>query len=122
MLKWILAAIGFLAAIAAVFAGVVIFLFNREGPDTSNLTELHRATVLEQTDTGSAYRVVYEYEIKGQTYFGKETISSKRMSDGSTFFICLDPSDPVQHSLTYTDCGPEGPVHLQEGLEEKPEL
>jgi hypothetical protein len=122
VLKWILAGIGFLAAMVAIFVGVVMFVFNREAPDTSNLTELHSAQVLDLTDIGSSYRVVYEYEIDDQTFYGKETISSKSMSEGSTFFICLDPSEPAQHSLTYSDCGPDGPVSPRQGLKEKPSL
>jgi hypothetical protein len=122
VLRWILLVVGFLAAMAAIFVGVVMFLFNREGPDTSNLTELHSARVLDLTDTGSSYRIVYEYAVEGQMFYGKETISSKSMSEGSTLTVCVDPSDPAQHSYTYSDCGPDGPVRVQEGLKERPEL
>ena len=122
MFKWILAAVGFLAVMIAIFAGVVLFLFNREGPDVSKLTELDRAEVLELTDLGSSYRVVYEYTYDGQTFYGRKTINGNSMHRGSTFGICLDPSDPAQHAHTHTDCGPGGPLDPREGLKEKPDL
>lgn len=122
MLKWVLAAVGFLAVMIAIFVGVVLFLFNREGPDLSNLTELQSAEVLELTDLGSSYRVVYEYNYDGQTFYGRTTIFSKNMSRGSQFSICVDPADPSLHAETYTDCGPDGPGTLVEGSKEKPEL
>jgi hypothetical protein len=122
LLKWILAAVGFLAVMIAIFVGVVLFLFNREGPDLSNLTELHRAEVLELKDTGSAYIVVYEYAYEGETLYGRRTIFSDRMSRGSTFGICIDPLDPAQHAQTQTDCFPGEPRTPKEGLKEKPDL
>ena len=106
----------------AIFVGVVLFLFNREGPDLSNLTELDRAEVLELRDTGSDYIVVYKYVYGGETFYGRTTIFSKSMSRGSTFSICVDPADPKQHAETYTDCGPDGPGTLVEGRREKPDL
>ena len=66
-----LAGIGFLAAMVAIFVGVVMFVFNREAPDTSNLTELHSAQVLDLTDIGSSYRVVYEYKSSIRPSTGK---------------------------------------------------
>jgi hypothetical protein len=122
VLKWSLLAVGFLAAMFAIFIGVVVFFFNQEGPDMSNLTELHCARVLELTDIGSSYRVVYEYDVEDQTFYGRTTIYSNSMEEGSTFGICLDPEDPAQHAETYTDCGPDGPGTLMEGLPERPEL
>jgi hypothetical protein len=99
-----------------------LFLFNREAPDLSNLTDLQRAEVLELTDLGSSYRVVYEYTYDGETFYGRTTIFSKSMSRGSAFSICVDPADPAQHAETYTDCGPDGPGTLVEGRKEKPDL
>lgn len=122
MLKWIVAAVGFLAMMIAIFVGVVLFLFNREGPDVSNLTELDRAEVLELKDTGSAYIVVYQYAYGGETFYGRKTISGNSLHRGSTFTICLNPSAPAQHAHTHTDCGPDGPLDPQEGLKEEPDL
>jgi hypothetical protein len=122
LLKWVLAAVGMLAMMIAIFVGIVLFLFNREGPDLSNLTELGRAEVLELKDTGSAYIVVYKYSYGGETFYGRTTIFSDSMGSGSTFGICVDPADPAQHAETYTDCGPDGPGTLIEGRKEKPEL
>lgn len=121
MLRWILLAIGFLVAMGAIFIGVVMFLFNREEPDMSNLTELHTAQVLELSDFGSGYRVVYEYVVGSQVFYGKETVSSKSMEEGSPISVCLDPTDPALHSFTYSDCGPGGPVRSQEAVTERPE-
>ncbi|TQL70515.1 hypothetical protein FB381_4450 [Nocardioides albertanoniae] len=122
MLKWVLAAVGIVVAMIAIFIGVVLFLFNREGPDMSNLTELHSAEVLDLTDLGSSYRVVYEYTYQGETFYGRKTINGNSLHRGSTFGICLDPSDPAKHAHTHTDCGPGGPLDPKEGLKEKPEL
>lgn len=122
MLRWILAAVGFLAMMPAIFVGIVLFLFNREGPDMSKYTELHRAEVLELKDTGSAYIVVYEYAYGGETFYGRRSIFSDSMSRGSTFGICIDPSDPAQHAQTQTDCFPGEPRTPKEGLKKKPDL
>lgn len=122
MLKWVLTAVALVAVMIAVFIGVVWFLFTREGPDTSHLTEYHRAEVLELLDTGSAYNVVYKYGYDGETFYGSTSIQSRDMSVGSTFGICVDPNEPAQHAQTYTDCGPDGPSNPQEGLAKKPEL
>lgn len=122
MLKWVLTAVGLVAVMIAVFVGVVWFLFTRDGPDTSHLTEYHSAEVLELLDTGSAYNVVYKYAYNGETFYGSTSIQSRDMRVGSTFGICVDPNDPVQHAQTQTDCGPDGPRNPQEGLAEKPEL
>ena len=122
MLKWVLGAVGIVVATIAIFIGVVLFLFNREGPDTSKLTELHSAEVLDLTDLGSSYRVVYEYEYDGQTYYGRTTIYSKSMSRGSRFVVCIDPADPAQHAQTQTDCSPGEPRTPKEGLKERPDL
>jgi hypothetical protein len=122
LLKWFLAAVGFVAVMIALFVGVLLFLFNREEPDMSTYTELHRAEVLELTDLGSSYRVVYEYTYDGQTFYGRTTIYSDSMSRGSTFGICIDPSDPAQHAQTQTDCFPGEPRTPKEGLKEKPDL
>lgn len=122
MLKWILAAVGFLAVMIAIFVGVVLFLFNREDPDMSNLTELHAAEVLDATDLGSSYRVVYEYTYDGQTYYGRATRSGSIVPPSGRISICMDPSEPAHHAQTQTDCSPGEPRNPQVGLKEKPDL
>lgn len=122
MFKWVLVSIGIFVAIIAVFVGVVVFLFGREGVDTSGLTELQSAEVLELVDVGSSYRVVYEYSVEGQTFYGRTTIYADSMESGSTFGICVNPDDPAQHAETYTDCSAGEPGTLMEGSAEKPEL
>lgn len=122
MLKWVLTAVGVASVMIAVFIGVVWFLFTRDGPDTSDLTEYHSAEVLELLDTGSAYNVVYKYVYDGETLYGSTSIQSRDMSVGSTFGICVDPNDPAQHAQTQTDCGPGGPRNPQEGVVNRPEL
>ena len=111
-----------MVALVVTFVGVVLFLFSREGSDVSNLTELHLARALELKEAGNQYIVVYEYDYDGQKFYARATRYSKSMSTGSTFAICLDPTDPAQHALTYTDCGPDGPGAPEMGVKEKPEL
>lgn len=122
MLKWILGAVGLFVAMIALFIGAVWFLFTREGPDTSNLTEVQSAEVLELLDTGSAYNVVYKYVYDGETFYSSTSIQSRSMDVGSTFIVCVDPDDPAQHAQTKTNCGPDGPTNPHEGLKTKPEL
>ena len=106
----------------AAFICMVMFLFDREGLGMSQLTEYQSAEVLELLDTGSAYNVVYEYDYKGETFYGSTSVQSRNMSVGSTVGICVDPNDPAQHAQTKTDCGHDGPRDPQEGLTKKPKL
>lgn len=122
MLKWVLGAVSFVVVLAVIFVGVVWFLFVREGPDQSHLTNLQQAKVLELLDTGSAYNVVYEYSYGGETYYGSTSIQSRSMHRGSTFGICVNPKQPAQHAVTYTDCSAGEPMSEVQGLKEKPEL
>lgn len=122
MLKWLLGAIGLIAAMIALFVGVVWFLFTREGPDTSHLTEPQSAEVLELLDTGSGYNVVYKYAYDGEIFYSSTSIQSRSMSVGSTFVVCVDPADPEQHAQTKTDCGSEGPTNPHESVKKKPKL
>lgn len=122
VLKWVLIGVGFLATLVAVFIGVVWFLFTRDGDDASALTETASAEVLELTDSGSSYIVVYRYDIDEQMFYGKTTIYSKSMRRGDTFGICVNPADPSQHTEMNPGCPPDSPSGVFEGLKEKPSL
>lgn len=122
MFKWVLIGVGSLVALVAIFSGVVWFIFVRGGDDVSALTEEGSAEVLELTDAGSSYIVVYRYEYDGQTFYGKKSIYSTSMSRGDSYGICVNPSDPSQHTEMNPGCPPEGSSGLFEGQREKPSL
>jgi cbb3-type cytochrome oxidase subunit 3 len=111
MLKWVLTAVGLVAVMIAVFIGVVWFLFARESPNTSRLTEDQSAEVLELLDTGSGYNVVYKYVYDGEIFNSSTSIQSRSMSVGSGFIVCVDPGDPAWHAQTKTNCGSDGPTN-----------
>ena len=120
--KWFLIGVGALATLVVAFIGVVWFLFIRSGDDVSALTEPGSAEILDLTDTGSSYIVVYRYDVDKQTFYGKTTIYRKSMRRGDTFGICVNPSDTSQHTEMNPGCPPESPGGVFEGLKEKPSL
>lgn len=122
MLKWVLIGFGFLAALVVVFIGVVWFIFTRDGDDASALTEQGSAEVLELTDVGSSYIVVYRYDVDGQTFYGKTTIYRKSMRRGDTYGICVDPNEPSRHTEMSPGCPPETSNGVFEGVKQRPSL
>jgi hypothetical protein len=122
VLKWILIGACSLAAAVAVFIGIVWFLFTRDGDDASALTEPGSAEVLELTDAGSSYIVVYRYDFDGQTFYGKTSIYRKSMYRGDTYGICVNPSNPSQHTEMNPGCPPEVSNGVFEGEKQRPSL
>lgn len=117
-MKWALVAAACIIAMIGSFFGVVWFLFTREGPDTSHLSEYHSAEVLDLQDTGSAYNVLYRYTYGGQTFYGRSSIQGR--SPMEYVGICLDPDHPAQHAHTQTDCSQEERMSEMTGLKEIP--
>lgn len=122
MLKWILLSLGCLVALVVGFFAIVWFLFTRDGDDVSALTEPVSAEVIGENDVGSSYTVVYRYDFDGQRFYGKTSIYAKSMAADFTFGICVNPSNPSQHTMMNPGCPPTDPSGLVEGLDQMPEL
>lgn len=122
MFKWFLIGVGSLVALAGLFIGLLWLLFVHGGDDASALTEQGSAEVLDLTDAGSSYIVVYRYDYGGQTFYGKKSIYRTGLHRGDTFGVCVNPGDPSRHTEMNPGCPPQGSSGVFEGLKEKPEL